>query len=68
MEQLLKNAVQNMCWMADTIHQAHHDTVPETNGDFITWKTCTKGVCGSIEHMLAQAGFDKDLNPIPVRP
>jgi hypothetical protein len=65
---LLKIAATNLCWMADRIHQAHHDTVPETDGDFITWKTCGKGVCGSMEHMLAQIGFDKDLKPVVVRP
>jgi hypothetical protein len=50
-------AVKNMCWMAEKIHQAHHDTVPAT------WKLCGKGVCGSMEYMLAQVGLTKDLTP-----
>ena len=67
MEQLLKTAASNMCWMAEKIHQAHHMR-PDDDDAHFTWQACGKGICGSMEHMLAQAGFDKDLKPIPVRP
>jgi hypothetical protein len=68
MEQLLKKAAENMRWMANNIHTAHHmDPVRDPDANFM-WQACSKGVCASMEHMLAQIGFDKDLNPIPVRP
>jgi hypothetical protein len=56
--ELLPQAAKNICWMAEKIHQGYHTDHPGT------WKTCTKGVCGSVEYMLAQAGFDKDLKRI----
>ena len=64
---LLKIAAKNLCWMADRIHQAHHIVEDDPHATF-TWKECGKGVCGSMEHMLAQIGFDKDLKPVEVRP
>ena len=56
---LLKSA-KNLCWTAQTVHQGHHEAR--------TWRECSKGVCGSMGHMLAQIGFDKELNliaPVP---
>ena len=67
MEKLLKKAATNMCWMAGNIHAAHHMTAADHDAHF-TWQACSKGICGSMEHMLAEIGFDKDLAPIPVRP
>jgi hypothetical protein len=49
-------SAKNLCWTAQTVHQGHHETG--------TWKECSKGICGSMEHMLAQIGFDKDLGLI----
>jgi len=57
----LKQSAENLSWMADTIHQANHNKAE-------TWKECSMGVCGSMEHMLAQVGFDKDLKPVRTRP
>jgi hypothetical protein len=54
--------VKNLCWMAERVHQGHH---PQTK---TTWRECDLGVCGSMEHMLAQVGLDKDLNKIKRRP
>jgi hypothetical protein len=56
--ELLKTGAENLCWMAQSIHQGHHTDEPGT------WKECSKGVCGSMEHMLSQLGFDKDLGEI----
>ena len=67
LEQLLKTAVANMCWMANSIHQAHHMRAEDDHAHF-TWQACDRGICRSMEHMLAQVGFDKDLKPVPVRP
>lgn len=63
MEQLLKKSVEHMVWMANYVHQAYHFAA-----DGPRWQDCSRGLCGNMEHMLAQVGFDKDLNPIPVRP
>lgn len=52
----VRKSAENLCWMAQTVHQGHHETG--------TWKECTTGVCGSMEHMLAQIGFDKDMGII----
>jgi len=65
-EDLLKTAAFNMCWMADRVHQAHHPSA--TPADPGTWKICHKGICASMEYMLGQAGYDKDLKPVPVLP
>lgn len=54
--------VKNLCRMAERVHQGHHQSASET------WRSCTIGVCGSMEHMLAQVGLDKDLNKIKRRP
>jgi hypothetical protein len=67
MEQLLKKAVENMVWMANYVHQAYHFAADEPTSK-PRWQDCSRGLCGNMEHMLAQTGFDKDLNSIPVRP
>jgi len=54
--------VKNLCWMAERVHQGHH--LEHSRG----WRECTQGVCGSMEHMLAQVGLDKNLNKIKRRP
>lgn len=54
--------VKNLCWMAEKVHQGHHPQLEKT------WRECSLGVCGSMEHMLAQVGLDKDLNKIKRRP
>ncbi len=72
---LLLTAAKNMIWMAERIHQAHHvgHVLPLGAGSALVapslnWKECVQGICGSMEHMLAQAGFTKDLVPTEVRP
>lgn len=60
--ELLKKSARNLCWAAQTIHEVH------ANGEKGRWRDCSKGVCGSMEHMLAAIGFDKDLNDVPVIP
>ncbi len=60
----------HIVWMANTVHQAYHQTNPSDPfgaPSSLTWQECTKGTCGSIEHILAQAGYDKALQPIPRR-
>jgi hypothetical protein len=58
---LLRKSVENIVWLVQNIHQAHH----ESGGD---WRTCSQGTCNSVEHVLGQAGCDKNLNAIPVVP
>ena len=58
LNQDVRKSAENLCWMAQTVHQGHHET------ESGTWKECSKGVCGSMEHMLAQIGYGKDLNVI----
>lgn len=65
LKQDVKTCAKNLCWMADRVHQAYH--VNEGN-DVLNWKECNQGVCGSMEHMLAQVGLDKDLQPAIRRP
>lgn len=48
---------KNLCWMAERVHQSYHQD------QLGTWRECPQGVCGSMEHMLAQVGFDKHLKP-----
>jgi len=74
-EELLKNAVVNMCWIASHVHGAHHYVDdgfvidgPLAGDPEPDWRKCKRGICGSMERILAQSGFDKNLNPIPVRP
>lgn len=56
----VKNAADHMIWIAQTVHNGNHiPTEPRGLG----WKSCTKGVCGSMGQMLGQIGFDKDLKP-----
>lgn len=52
----VRKTADNMVWMAERVHQGHH-TGPGG------WKECDTGICGSMEQMLGEVGFDKDLNP-----
>jgi len=64
---LLRLAAKNMCWIAQTVHQAHHqDVAGETSP--ANWRDCSRGACRSMESMLGQVGFDKNLRPVPVLP
>lgn len=56
----------HIVWMANTIHQAYHQD--PYGAESLSWQECQKGTCGSIEHILANAGYDKALNPIKRRP
>lgn len=58
---LMMKAMENICWLVANIHSAHH----ESGGD---WRTCSQGTCNSVAHILAQSGYDKNLQPIPVVP
>jgi hypothetical protein len=53
---------KNLVWAAQTVHNGHHavDVVGATDG---AWQDCRRGICGSMGHMLAQVGLDKDLKP-----
>lgn len=61
LRRLLKRAAFNMCWMAEKIHQGHHqDQAPN-------WRACTMGVCASMSHLLAEIGFTPDMEPTEVK-
>ena len=55
---LLETAARNIASVVDQVHQAYHQ---DEGG---SWRECEKGVCGSVEWMLKQCGYDKDFNPI----
>jgi len=54
---VIKTGAANLIWMAQTTHQSYHTE----DGDSESWRECSKGVCGSMEHMLGQLGFTKDM-------
>jgi hypothetical protein len=58
LEELVLLGAKNLCWMAEKIHQTFHVEEPGS------WRECSKGVCGSMGHMLAQVGFSKELEQI----
>ena len=57
-EEKLRDLARNVTWVCQCVHNAYHQ------GADVSWKECSLGVCGSMEHILFQAGFDKELNPI----
>lgn len=63
-------AVKNLCWMVERVHQSYHCDVPGADQDITSssWRECSRGVCGSMEHMLSQVGLDKNLKPTDRRP
>lgn len=70
LKDIVRKAAQNLIWLAARVHEAHHarpDSDPWTGPDD-SWRECNRGVCASMEYMLGQAGFDKNLKPVPVMP
>lgn len=56
---VIKTGAENLIFAANQIHQAHHsDAAPN-------WRECARGICGSMEHMLGQLGFTKDMKERP---
>lgn len=66
-ERIIKRAAENTVWIVSTVHDAHH-LKPDDPEGVTSWKDCERGVCASMEHILAQCGFDKNIERIPVRP
>jgi len=48
---------KNLVWACERHHQGFH------GDDAGHWRECSKGICGSMEYMLAQVGLDKELKP-----
>jgi hypothetical protein len=50
-----KKIFEGFCWVAQTVHQAHH-----TEGDSarVTWQHCKQGICAGVQATLRDLGYD----------